>query len=245
MIAFAVPALHLFQCSCPTLRIPLLRGKREVSQDLSEFQEHVMGQNLLCIKCMYIYTYVCICMYMYVFMYIYIHYKLEIHIIIKCVYIYREREKKKTRPIRGEHLFPSCFGVHQGTRVLMLTHFTAAAENNTQQHRAFFTLLVWLPPRLPNCAWNDRRVALSIACDSKWNTHTRISEEFSRSLRTFYHNRHLISLDLTCTFRVLKHKSHIALPSRLWRTWKGKRLLKNMRCSKALPLGIRVSNYNV
>ena len=72
MIAFAVPALHLFQCSCPTLRIPLLRGKREVSQDLSEFQEHVMGQNPLCIKCMYIYIY--ICMYMYVFIYIYIYY---------------------------------------------------------------------------------------------------------------------------------------------------------------------------
>ena len=74
MIAFAVPALHLFQCSCPTLRIPLLRGKREVSQDLSEFQEHVMGQNPLCIKCMYIYiyTYVCICMYLYIYiLYIY------------------------------------------------------------------------------------------------------------------------------------------------------------------------------
>ena len=86
MIAFAVPALHLFQCSCPTLRIPLLRGKREVSQDLSEFQEHVMGQNPLCIKCMYIYIhmYVYVCIYIY---YIYIHYKLEIHIIIKCVYI--------------------------------------------------------------------------------------------------------------------------------------------------------------
>ena len=119
----------------------------------------------------------------------------------------------------------------------MLTHFTAAAENNTQQHRAFFTLLVWLPPRLPNCAWNDRRVALSIACDSKWNTHTRISEEFSRSLRTFYHNRHLISLDLTCTFRVLKHKSHIALPSRLWRTWKGKRLLKKHAMFQSPPFG--------
>ena len=111
MIAFAVPALHLFQCSCPTLRIPLLRGKREVSQDLSEFQEHVMGQNLLCIKCIYIYicTYVCICMYLYIYIYVYIHYKLEIHIIIKCVCIYiyreRERERKKNKTYKGVNIY--------------------------------------------------------------------------------------------------------------------------------------------
>ena len=94
MIAFAVPALHLFQCSCPTLRIPLLRGKREVSQDLSEFQEHVMGQNLLCIKCMYIYIH----MYVYVCIYVYI-YTLQIrdsYYNQVCIYIERERKKNKT-----------------------------------------------------------------------------------------------------------------------------------------------------